>query len=182
MADTLALEKLYADVVARFTADGTVAEQPFGWRVPAQQHIGPRIVWIPGGPTGSAGKTGAPKYPGGNPRSLATFRELFTVEISAQDPNAPEDELAQYKVTRLLRDAWYRAAYLAAHGTFAIESEDWIVEKKERRFGTAMRIVCSIDSKVPDQVFESAPVDSVAVTALSELDVTETQTDPAPLP
>lgn len=176
MADILALEKLFTDVSARFVAEDTGATNEFGWRVPAMQVIGARIAWVPGDPSGSAGETGAARNPGRNPRSLATFHELFHVIISAQDPSAPEDEALQYKRTRLLRDAWYRAVYLAARGTFSIKAERWVVDKMERRFGTALLVVCSIQSMVPDEALQGVPADTVAVIATSELDVTETKT------
>lgn len=185
MADTLtlALEKLYNDVVARFVAEGTICDSPFGWRAPAQQQTTlARIAWVPGNPSGGAGKDAPARNPGRNPRSIGTFLELFTVYISASDPTAAENELAQYKATRLLRDAWHRAVYLAAHGTFTIESEDWITGKNERRFGAAMRLVCSIQSMIPDTALQSVPVDTSAVIGLAELNVTETLTAAAEAP
>lgn len=181
MADTLALEKLYADVVAQFAADGTTADQPFGWRPDVQQVIAPRITWQPGDASGSLGKMAPPRNPGRNPRPLGTLLELFTCVISAQDPTDPEDELKQYKLTRLLYDAWYRAVYLNAYGTFSIERSDWVRVGviTQRRFGTAIRVVGTIQSMIPDAVLDSVPVDTVAVIGVSELNVTQTQTDAA---
>lgn len=174
MADTLALEALYNAVSARFTAEGTGAANLFGWRVPAQQKPGSRCIWIPGDPSGKAGTIGGAKWPGRNPRPIANFVELFTVDIVGVDPNAGEDELAQYKVTRLLADAWYRAVYLAAHGTFTVVSEDWIIDRKERRKGTALRVVCTIDSMIPDEPLAGAPITTRAVIEVDELDEAET--------
>jgi hypothetical protein len=183
MTDTLALEQLYNDVVARFTAEGTSCTSLFGWRVPAQQVLGARIAWVPGDPSGNAGQDGPARNPGRNPRPIGTLRELFHVIISSSDLTAPENELRQYKATRLLRDAWHRAVYLAAHGTFAIQSETWIVEKNERRFGAALRIVCVIESMIPDEPATTAPVDTSAVIDVSSLDQTETLTvSPADAP
>lgn len=183
MADpVLALEVLYDKVCARFTAEGPAnVAQPFGWRFVNQQHVGHRIVWVPGNPAGAVGRLGPARNPGGDPRSLATLHENFYVVISAQDPTSAEDERLQYRVTRLLRDYWFRAVYLAAYGTFAIESEEWLVDQKERRFGTALRVIGSIQSKVPDEApagpdYELAPVDTAAELGVSELDVTETLT------
>lgn len=183
MTDTLALEKLYNDVVARFALDGTVCTNAFGWQVPAQQVIGNRIAWVPGDPSGNAGVDAPPRNPGRNPRSLGTLRELFHVIISGSDTSDLNNELLQYKATRLLRDAWHRAVYLSAYGTFQIRAETWLTEKKERRYGTALRVVCELESMVPDEVQTGAPVDTVAVVPVSVLDVTETLTvSPADAP
>lgn len=176
MADTLALEQLFSDVVARFAGDGTACANLFGWRAPAQQVIGPRIAWVPGDASGTVGQDGPARNPGRNPRSIGTLRELFQCVISSSDPTDPENELLQYRATRLLRDAWHRAVYLAARGTFQIRSEAWLIDKNERRFGTALRIVCEIESMIPDEPLPIAPVDTGAVIAVSALDQTETFT------
>lgn len=174
MADTLALEKLFADVVARFAAEGTVCTNLFGWRVPPQQVIGPRIAWVPGDPSGSVGQDGPARNPGRNPRPLGTLHELFQVIISASDPTEPENELLQYRATRMLRDAWHRAVYLSARGTFQFRSEAWLIDKNERRLGTALRIVCEIQSMIPDEALPTAPVDTDAALEVSALDTTDT--------
>jgi hypothetical protein len=174
MADTLALEKLFNDVEALFIAEGTNVPNLFGWRIPAQQVIGPRIAWVPGNFGGNAGEDAPARNPGRNPRSLGTFRELFHVVISSEDPTAPEDELAQWKSTRLVFDAWYRAVYLSAHGTYRVLAIEWVTDKMERRFGAALRVTCAIESMVPDEALAVAPVDTVAVITASELDVTDT--------
>jgi len=178
MADILALPKLYADVVARFALDGTLVAQPFGWRSPFEQTDAARIAWVPGDPRGNAGVVGPAKYPGQLPRrSLATFFERFHVIISTYDETDPENELAQYSATRLLRDVWHRAVYLAAHGTFTIDSTNWYGERIERRLGAALLVVCTIESTVPDEALESMPLEGArAVIQVSELDVTETLT------
>lgn len=183
MADpVLALELLYDAVVARFTAEGPAnVSQPFGWREVAKQRVNARIVWVPGNPIGAVGRVGPARNPGGDPRSIGTLLENFYVVISAQDPTAPENERLQYRATRLLRDYWYRAIYLAARGTFTIESEEWLVDKLERRYGTALRVIGSIQSKIPDEApdgldYELAPDDTEAEIENSELDNTETIT------
>src|SRR5262245_16062971 len=102
----LALELLYDAVIARFLLEGPAAvAQPFGWRESAQQHVGPRIVWVPGDPVGGLGVINAPRNPGTEPRSIGTLIERFHVIISHQDPEDPENERLQYRCTRLLHDA-----------------------------------------------------------------------------
>lgn len=179
MAIVLALPKLYDDVVARFEAEAPGAvKQSFGWREPPKQRVGPSIVWVPGAPGGSIGKIGPARNPGRNPRPLGTLEELFHVFISGHAPSAHEDERAQYQAARELFDAWYRAVYLAARGTFEVLSNDWqaVGVVNQRRHGAAIRVVCTIQAMVPDQVFEAAPVDTVAEINVDELDVSEQQT------
>ena len=180
MAEILALEALFDAVKARFTAEGPTAANVFGWRQPAQLPVSARIAWIPGDPAGTAGAAIAPRGPGGNPRSIATFEELFTVEISSNDPTAPEDERKQYHAVRMLRDAWHRAVYLAARGTFQIRSETWLIDRKERRHGAVLRIVVELQGMVPDVAQATAPVDTGASIAVQELDLEETLEVPPP--
>lgn len=184
MTDFLAFEKLYDDVVARFAAEGvytgsTAVVQPFGWRSPFEQYDGVnRIAWVPGDVSGNAGTVKPAKYPGRLPRRpLATLHERFYVVVSSFDPADYENERKQYVATRLLRDAWHRACYLAAHGTWTIESETWIQTHNERRLGAALRVVCTIEAMVPDEVLEQMPTDGAqAVIVQSELSVDETLT------
>lgn len=163
MSETLAVEVLYAAVVARFVAENVGATNTFGWRTPEQYAEGNRIAWVPGDPNGVIGVTGPARNSGAvNPRSLGTLRELFTCVISASDATDPENELLQYKAVRVLRDLWFRAVYKAAHGTFQIRDEKWITTKNERRYGAALRVVVELEAKIPDIVRELAPVDTTA--------------------
>jgi hypothetical protein len=149
---TLAVENLFNVVSASFTADGILATNLFGWRVPTQHPYGPRIAWVPGDPSNSAGLTTAPRGPGGNPRQLAMLRELFTVYFTAQDPADPENELVQYHIVRMLHDAWMRAVYHAAHGTYWIRSQGWETKRSERRHGATLRVVCEILAPILDRL------------------------------
>lgn len=148
---TLALENLFNQVVASFAAESIQATNLFGWRIPTQHPYGPRIAWVPGDPSNSAGLSTAPRGPGGNPRELGMLRELFTVYFTAQDPADPENELVQYHIVRNLHDAWFRAVYHAAHGTFWIRSEGWETKHSERRHGATMRVVCEILAPILDR-------------------------------
>jgi hypothetical protein len=182
MVDTLALENLFDAVVARFAAEGTVVLSVFGWRTPAEQTVTARVAWVPGDLAGNLGEVGGAKQPGRNPRPIATLFELFTCTISAFDASAPNDERLQYKATRLLFDAWLRAVYLAARGTFKLKSQNWIIDKTQRRHGTALQVVCAIEAMVPDEAFGVAPADTRAVITVEELDVSETfETDEFPV-
>lgn len=186
MTVILALEHLYDGVVAQMAADAAAQEppatpvpQPFGWRSPARNDHGPRIVWVPGDDTsGAIGDVAGAKYPGRNPRPLATLHELFTVYLEGVDTSAPENERAQYKVARLLFDAWYRAAHLVAHGTFQIRSVGWLTGKKERRRGATIRVLVSVEAMVADAPLTLAPVDTRAAIDVEELDESETMTTP----
>lgn len=163
MADILALEKLYTDVLARFVTDGTPVANVFGWR--AKDELipsGARIAWIPGDPSGNAGESAPARNPGRNPRSVATLRELFHVVISSVDPTALEDEAKQYHAVRLLYDVWLRAVHLASYGTYQIKSQAWVTDKKVRRRGAALQVTCTIEAMIPDEAREIAPVDTDA--------------------
>lgn len=168
-----ALPTLFDAVVARFDLDSTSVEQYFGWREPQKHKTArARIVWVPGD-EGAVGDVRAARNPGNNPRSLATLAELFTVYVSANDPQFPEDERKQYEATRRLFDAWYRAVYLAAHGTFEVASLAWNISKNERRHGTELVCVCWIESVIPDAPYALAPADTEAQITTSLQDVDE---------
>lgn len=158
---TLAVENLFNQVTAQFAADGIHATNLFGWRIPTQHPFGPRIAWVPGDPSNSAGLSTAPRGPGGLPvRALGQLRELFTVYITAQDPSDPENELVQYHIVRQLHDAWFRAVYHAAFGTFWIRSEGWETKRSERRHGATMRVVCEILAPILDRLPDPPLVDA----------------------
>lgn len=188
MAHTLALTKLFDDVVARFAADaaaevppGTPVPNVFGWKTPGQRPgLKQRICWVPGD-DGEIGEVGAAKQPGRNPRSLGTLEELFTVYVESADLSSAsnaENERKQYESARNLFDAWYRAAWLAARQTLTIVSLEWVGEDFERQRGRAIRVVATIEGMLPDATFESAPVDVHAnVTTHLEPNDTEGETD-----
>jgi hypothetical protein len=170
-----ALPTLFDAVIARFEADGTKADNLFGWREPSKwkQSSVPRVVWVPGGDGEDAGEIRAARNPGANPRSIATLGELFTAHITGSDPQFPEDERKQYEATRLLFDAWYRAVYKAAHGTFSVASLSWNVSKNERRNGTELVCVCELEAMIPDLPVVFAPTDAEAEITTSLEDVDE---------
>ncbi len=182
MAVILALPKLFDDVVARFASESIAVPNAFGWREPSRQLGGPtRIVWVPGDENGSLGEVQPARQAGRNPRPLATLAELFTVYIESANISSPENERAQYQAARELFDTWWRAVHLAARGTVAIESVTWITGKTERRFGAALRVVCTIDAMIPDTEDAVATVPTRAVIETAELDYSETiETAPAP--
>lgn len=176
MSSTFALVRLYEAVVARFAAEGSGPESPtevaqsFGWREePKQKVTAGRIVWRPGDATMGLGTFGPPKQPGRvDARPLATLLELFTCTISAVDTSAPTDETKQYTATRALFDAWYRAVYLAARGTFSIVSAEWVTGNPtgsitQARHGGAIRVVVQIDAAILDAPLESVPSDTAAI-------------------
>lgn len=191
MGVVLALPRLYDAVVSRFVAESAAADpeveppaQVFGWRAPAQQTRGYRIAWVPGDDgSGDLGDLGPAQQPGRNPRPVATLAELFTCYIEAHDPSAPEDERAQYQATRELFDAWWRAVYLAAHGTVEILDSRWMNVRKERRFGAAIRVLASVQASITDAPWTFAPADTRAEVEVELLDHSEQmQSAPAPEP
>jgi hypothetical protein len=175
MATILALPYLYDLVVARFAAESTCVPNLFGWRAPdLKDHAGkPRIAWVPGDEAGELGELEAPKQPGRNPRSLATLGELFTVTLWGEDPSDPENERKQYQATRELFDAWWRAVYLAMPSKVKVVSVAWVIDKKVRRAGAAIRVVCTVEAMVPDEAYELAAVEANADIDTELLDNTE---------
>jgi hypothetical protein len=164
---TLALEKLYDDVVAGFTAafsPNPAPPQPFGWRAPAQRSGAPvRVCWVPGDDeSGDLGEVGPARFPGRNARPLATLRELFTVYVEAQDASQPENERKQYHSAREFFDLWWAFVYRAAPGNVAIQSAKYITTQKERRFGCTIRVLCTVDAMIPDASDATMPVDAIA--------------------
>lgn len=187
MAVLFALENLFDKVVQRFASEGTAIENTFGWKEPPRQGGSVnRIVWTPGDGSGALGDLGAPRYPGGLPaRPLAMLLESFTCLIVGADPQAPNDDRAQYHQTRLNYDAWLRAVYLAAVGTFAIRSQAWDVTRKEGRMGAAIKVVGTIQAVIPDEAYSFANPEGVATASLVGPDGS-TESDPpveiAPVP
>ncbi len=180
MAIIFALTHLFDAVRARFEADGVnvdadgnpdPVEQSFGWLASAEQLRGRRrIVWTPGDEGGALGAVGAAKYPGGDPRSLATLGELCTVEITAYDDGERTDERRQYQATRELFDEWMRAVYLVARGWFRVVSAKWVGGDRARRLGATIRVVIALDAPIFDR---ATGADATVDPAHARIDVTE---------
>lgn len=157
---------LFDAVNRRLCDDRLEVDNFFGWKEPTRMKLSNRrIVWVPGDPDGSVGAITSAKYPGQNPRSLATLNEVFTCYISSRNPAKPEDERAQYESTRYLFDAWYRASYLAAPGVFAVTDSAWNTSKIERRAGAEIICQCTIEAIIPDAIATTAIAEQVASTA-----------------
>lgn len=174
----LAWVNLFEVVSAAFVADKVPALNLFGWRIPAQHPKGNRIAWVPGDPSGVVGSLLPPRNPGGEPRSLGTLGEIFTIIINGQDPCDPENEMRQYEIVRYLRDAWFRAVYHAAYGAFTVRSESWITTRLERRHGAALRLGVELQAAIPDEAWPDTGVSNQvdvdqAVLDVEELDVEE---------
>lgn len=148
-----ALEKLYTDVIATFATDGLNVPNVFGWKEPARRDNridGCRIVWVPGDDqTDELGSIEAPSQPGGNPRNLAQLNELVTVYIEAVD-DADPSELAQYRATRGLFDAWHRAVYLSGVGRVLAGRTTWVNTQVELRDGAAIRALLEVQAPLQD--------------------------------
>lgn len=164
----LAVPILYRDVQAVFAEDyadgGEISPVvfDFGWTKEARQDnqaptTGNRIVFVPGDDKdGRAGDDVAARWPGDEfERPIANLDEVFTVYLWAYDSEAPEGpdyELFQYTAARLLYDAFRRACYLKARQTFKITAIKWQTDnRKLRAKGAELRLVCSIQCKVPDK-------------------------------
>jgi hypothetical protein len=186
MPVTLALPHLYDSVVTRFANETPEDETPipnlFGWRTPTQKEIGEggaRIAWVPGNPDGELGElVPAKKLTTGNPRVLGGLAELFHVVINAVDTSDLENERKQYQAARELFDAWWRHVFLTSTVHVKIETSEWLTDKKVRRYGAAILVVCTIDAPIFDVPYEAVSTDAKAEIDVEELDNTETMTVP----
>lgn len=171
MAIVLALPKLFDDVIERWEDEEYEVPNVFGWRKPAQrQGYTQRVVWVPGDDSsGNLGEFGPARYPGRDPRPLATLHELATIYVEGFDQSAPEDERAQYQAARVLFDAWWRAVYLAGFGNVALLEAAWHSERVERRHGATIRVLLSVDAMLPDLPATTENLKGVAID-LAELD------------
>lgn len=184
MAVEFALPRLFDRVVAQFAADGTQAEQFFGWLAPAEQmRTNARITWTPGDKNGVLGALGPPKYVGMPTRQIATLLELCTVEIYAFDPAQRTVERSQYQIVRELFDAWLRAVDLAAHGTYLIVGSQWVGGDRTRRAGASLLVVFSIQAPIVDEptAVTAAPLDTGAEIEVHELEATDVIVIPPPV-
>lgn len=182
MSDTLALLDLYDAVSARFTTESTPCTLAFGWKARAAQVTGPRIVMVPGDEGGDAGDIGAASQPGRNPRPLATWAETFHVVVSgAGDATDPTNERKAYEATRLLADAWFRAAYLHTGVRMRFEGASWLIDRVTARFSTALVMTFAYEAMIHDTALTETDFDVRGFITASMLDHDEThETDPAP--
>lgn len=176
MTTILALPLLFADVQAQLAADASTANVVFGWRERTKTRInqGPgganRVVFEPGEEKGKAGEYAPPVKTRGvwgtrSLRSLGTFLETCTIECWAYDPD-DQSELAQYTAARHLHDHVIRAIYLSprvGHGSFEVKDPMWIVDKKELRFGAAIKFTLIIQAKIVDDPGPPRDLDIEAV-------------------
>ncbi len=150
-----ALPLVFEFVRDQLLADGITTACHFGKREPTKQinqGVGRanRVCFVPG-----AGTYGPAKYPGRNPRPIATLYETCDVYCWGYDLQAPNSEVAQYEAARDLHDAVYRAIYLnpySGHGAFKITSPKWLYSKIERVFGAEIQFTLEIQSSIVDEV------------------------------
>ena len=157
----LALLILFDAVKAHFATEAPNVNCVFGWKEPVKtinQDEGgaARITFTPGDSGDSLGDDAPAKYPGRNPRPIGTLKELFRVRVWAVDTEHPNDERAQYEVTRLLYDTVRRALYLCDPGGLSIRSQVWVRNVTERQFGLEIEMTCTVDAMIPDLPWEEA--------------------------
>ena len=81
----------------------------------------------------------------------ANFDEVFTVYVSgAGDATDLVNERKAYTATRLLFDAWYRAAFLWAGLRMSFISTSWMVDRVTARYATTLVFVGAMDAMIPD--------------------------------
>jgi hypothetical protein len=181
VAIVFALPYLFDRVAARFAAEGTDVPMAFGWQAASEQmRTSRRITWIPGDEGDGLGALSAAKFPGQAVRTIATLNELCTVLIEAFDDVERSDERRQYQAVRELFDAWLRAVYLEARGTYQIMTAKWVGGDRARRAGAALRIIFAIQAPVFDGAIGVETVDveraSIDGNQIETIDVTRGDT------
>lgn len=182
MAEVLAIPLLYDAVEARFAADATPCALAFGRKARTEQVTGPRIVLAYGDPAGVAGEIGPAKQVGRNPRSLGTFAEIFHIIVSgAGSATDPTNERAAYTATRLLFDAWYRAAFLYAGPRIVFVGAQWLIDRVTARFATSFIATFSLEAMIPDAALGLVDFTARGLLTSHMLDHAEVvETSPAP--
>lgn len=182
MAEVLAIPLLYDAVEARFAADATPCALAFGRKARTEQVTGPRIVLAYGDPAGVAGEIGPAKQVGRNPRPLGTFAEIFHIIVSgAGSATDPTNERAAYTATRLLFDAWYRAAFLYAGPRIVFVGAQWLIDRVTARFATSFIATFSLEAMIPDAALGLVDFTARGLLTSHMLDHAEVvETSPAP--
>jgi hypothetical protein len=177
MAIVLAIPYVYSLVVADLAVRSPDVVPFFGWsKVPRQKRSYAVMIWVPGDPSGNAGKDLPPRNIGENPRNVADFDELFQVQLAAHDASKPADDLAQYNITRLLYNDFRAALYLSAHGTVFIDSISWnLTGGADGRLGGEILCGCRLRSPVPDLLAEASEISPVS--ALLKTFIPNTEVD-----
>ncbi len=157
----LALLVLYDAVASLFVEEQTSVNVVFGWREPPKtinqgDGTAARVCFIPGDAGNGLGADMPPRYPGRNPRPLATLEELFRVRVWAVDRAAPNDERAQYEAARLLFDAVRRALRLCDPGGLKVRSSSWVRGAPERMWGAEIELLCTVDAMIPDLPYQES--------------------------
>ncbi len=164
---------LYDATVAGLADDGTIVESAFGLREPMKQPktaagVRARISWVPGDDigAGTAGKqvptvdttTTADLVPA---RPLATFEELFTIYIEAQDSSsktARVNDRASYEAVHSLLEAFWRNLHRAAYtspdarvgGRWRLQNSKWLTDKRVQVQGACLVLVIALPVQLPD--------------------------------
>lgn len=178
---TLGAGTVVANDQVSWTQNSPVSpDHVFGWNT-AKRSGALRIMWVPGDDL-ALGELVAPREPGRNPRPIFDLEEYFTVLLEAYDPAARTDNRAQYIAARLLFDAWLRAAYLAAPGSFRVLEVAWVPVGGDAgplgivsQLGATIRATCVIRGVVPDAPLSATPTNTSAVVA--SIEGTQTDTD-----
>lgn len=160
-----AIAQLVADVQALATAEANDVSIVYGAREPHRTtNQGPgranRIVFAPGDDKDKAGTYSKARYPGRNPRSLATLAETFRVYVWAFDPSAPRDELKQDEACRAIHEWAVRAIYLKAHGTYALKDPQWVRGPLDAaRLGSELFFLLELQLPIFDTPYQTTSLD-----------------------
>jgi len=154
MSAESSLGRVYESIVAEFAADGEGTAVVFGKRESAKQinqGVGRanRVVVEPRNGS-TVGSFAPPRFPTGNPKTVASFLPSATLFIWAVDLAKPNDELAQYEAITALQRRVVAAVFRAAHGSFSLGQATDVAKSTERVLGTEWAIVLTLNEQIYD--------------------------------
>lgn len=167
----LTVEQLYRYVRDQFAEDGSTTSVVYGRRAVTQQTNqgtggANRVTFVPGDPTGKAGRLTAPKGMG-SPERIYGHATLFQIRFWACDAGAPNDEAAQSDAVWALVGQTLNYVRLFGMGRVRDKEWTWTVTPIERVFGAELTAVCELDVPIealPRAAIPAQPADEPEAT------------------
>lgn len=149
-------------VADQFTTDGTAATVLYGRVHLAQNTPANRVVFC-----SASGSHQAPRFPGGNPRSVADRHVGCEVHVWGAAPkqiDANDQPAADLLAAETLLHATMRALHLGCGGSLAWGAEEWPEPTLDVRFGRECVFHFTVEVPVKDTTYAVvAPDASIAI-------------------